>query len=202
VDGPLLVIDRDAAQPIGVQLVEGLRRGILAGDLRPDDPVPSTRALATELGVSRSAVVAAYEQLAGEGYLEMRQGAPTRVAELVRPDADGDRRPDGARAGCPERAVAERRPAPHRPAAGAAVDDADRRACVAGGLAARGGARDPVGVAAAVRRGGAPRRDRRPPAPGTRRGVRGRRHRGHRRHQRALSLLAAALAQLVDGADP
>jgi len=93
VDGPLLVIDRDAAQPIGVQLVEGLRRGILAGDLRPDDPVPSTRALAAELGVSRSAVVAAYEQLAGEGYLEMRQGAPTRVAELVRQDADGGRRP-------------------------------------------------------------------------------------------------------------
>ena len=83
-DGPLLVIDRDAAQPIGVQLVEGLRRGILAGDLRPDDPVPSTRALAAELGVSRSAVVAAYEQLAGEGYLEMRQGAPTRVAALER----------------------------------------------------------------------------------------------------------------------
>ena len=92
-DGPLLVIDRDAAQSIGVQLVEGLRRGILAGDLRPDDPVPSTRALAAELGVSRSAVVAAYEQLAGEGYLEMRQGAPTRVAELVRPDADGGRQP-------------------------------------------------------------------------------------------------------------
>ena len=81
-DGPLLVIDRDGAQPIGVQLVEGLRRGILTGALRPGDPVPSTRALASELGVSRSAVVAAYEQLAGEGYLEMRQGAATRVAAI------------------------------------------------------------------------------------------------------------------------
>ncbi|MDQ0577444.1 MocR-like pyridoxine biosynthesis transcription factor PdxR [Agromyces albus] len=81
-DGPLLVIDRDAAQPIGVQLVAGLRRGILTGSLRPGDPVPSTRALASELGVSRSAVVAAFEQLAGEGYLEMRQGAATRVAAI------------------------------------------------------------------------------------------------------------------------
>ncbi|RXZ73339.1 PLP-dependent aminotransferase family protein [Agromyces albus] len=81
-DGPLLVIDRDAAQPIGVQLVAGLRRGILTGALRPGDPVPSTRALASELGVSRSAVVAAFEQLAGEGYLEMRQGAATRVAAI------------------------------------------------------------------------------------------------------------------------
>lgn len=87
-DGPILVIDRNAGGPIGVQLVEGLRRGILGGMLRPGDAVPSTRALASELGVSRSAVVAAYEQLAGEGYVEMRQGAPTRVAELDRPHAN------------------------------------------------------------------------------------------------------------------
>ena len=82
-DGPIPVIDRDTGRPIGVQLVEGLRRRILDGVLRPGDAVPSTRALAAELAVSRSAVVAAYEQLAGEGYLDMRQGAPTRVAALV-----------------------------------------------------------------------------------------------------------------------
>ena len=83
-DGPLLVIDRDGTRPIGEQLVEGLRRGILDGTLRPGDPVPSTRALAAELGVARSSVVAAYDQLSGEGYLELRQGASTRVAELER----------------------------------------------------------------------------------------------------------------------
>lgn len=81
-DGPLLVIDRDDTRPLGRQLVEGLRRGILTGALQPGDPVPSTRALAAELGVSRSSIVAAYDQLAGEGYLESRQGAPTTVAEL------------------------------------------------------------------------------------------------------------------------
>lgn len=115
-DGPILVIDRDAGGPIGVQLVEGLRRGILGGALRQGDAVPSTRALATELGVSRSAVVGAYEQLAGEGYLEMRQGAPTRVADLARHDAAEARdRPappqDGREAGpprSPARAMRER----------------------------------------------------------------------------------------------
>ncbi|GAA1760714.1 pyridoxine biosynthesis transcriptional regulator PdxR [Agromyces humatus] len=85
----MLVIDRATDTPIGVQLVEGVRRGILGGMLQPGDPMPSTRAFAAELGVSRSAVVAAYEQLAGEGYLEMRQGAPTRVARLAGPVASG-----------------------------------------------------------------------------------------------------------------
>ncbi|RXZ40968.1 GntR family transcriptional regulator, partial [Agromyces binzhouensis] len=71
-DGPLLTIDRGDDRPLGVQLVDGLRRGILAGMLRTGDPLPSTRSLAAELGVARSSVVAAYDQLAGEGYLEVR----------------------------------------------------------------------------------------------------------------------------------
>jgi GntR family transcriptional regulator / MocR family aminotransferase len=107
-DGPLLVIQRDTGQPVGVQLVEGLRRGILGGALRPGDAVPSTRALASELGVSRSAVVGAYEQLAGEGYLEMRQGAPTRVAELAHDLARPDRRATPNGPALPERTTVRR----------------------------------------------------------------------------------------------
>ncbi|RXZ49290.1 PLP-dependent aminotransferase family protein [Agromyces fucosus] len=82
-DGPIIDLDRTSTVPLGVQLVDGLRRRVLAGELRPGDPVPSTRALASALGLSRSVVVTAYDQLAGEGYLETRQGAATRVAELV-----------------------------------------------------------------------------------------------------------------------
>lgn len=100
-DGPLLVLDPRDDAPLGARLVDGMRRGILGGHLAPGDRVPSTRALAAELGVSRSSIVAAYEQLAGEGYLELRQGAPTRVAPLVvEPEASAPPPP---------------RPVPHRP---------------------------------------------------------------------------------------
>lgn len=83
-DGPIidLDLDRGSITPLGAQVVDALRRRVLGGGLRPGDSVPSTRALASALGISRSVVVAAYEQLVGEGYLDTRQGAATRVAEL------------------------------------------------------------------------------------------------------------------------
>jgi GntR family transcriptional regulator/MocR family aminotransferase len=46
--------------------------------------MPSTRGLAAELGVSRGVVTEAYGQLAAEGYLSTRQGAPVRVTTAVR----------------------------------------------------------------------------------------------------------------------
>ena len=116
-DGPLLVIDRDDARPLGAQLVEGLRRGILDGRLQAGDPVPSTRSLATDLGVARSSVVAAYEQLAGEGYLEMRQGAPTRVASVIVEERAQHASPDRPATG--SRDAASRLLDPHEPDAAA-----------------------------------------------------------------------------------
>lgn len=100
-DGPIIDLDRGSPVPLGVQLVDGLRRRVLGGGLRPGDPMPSTRAFATALGISRSVVVTAYDQLAGEGYLDTRQGAVTRVAELQpqverAADAATSARPAGA----------------------------------------------------------------------------------------------------------
>ncbi|WP_186317720.1 PLP-dependent aminotransferase family protein [Curtobacterium sp. 9128] len=53
------------------------------GTLRGGDALPSTRALAAELGVARGTVVAAYEQLDGEGYIRTRHGAAARVVASV-----------------------------------------------------------------------------------------------------------------------
>jgi len=57
------------------------------GRLRAGAPLPSSRGLAGELGVSRGVVTAAYEQLVAEGYLESRQGAAVRVARGMRAQA-------------------------------------------------------------------------------------------------------------------
>jgi len=84
----LLALDRAAAGPLRVQLEGQLRSAVRDGLLAPGMPLPSTRALARELGVSRGVVVEAYDQLVAEGYLATRQGAPTRIAEAAFQPAD------------------------------------------------------------------------------------------------------------------
>ena len=80
----LLHIDRDRGG-LRAQLEDQLRDAVRAGRLGPGSALPSSRALARELGVSRGVVVEVYAQLAAEGYLVARQGAPTRVSEAASP---------------------------------------------------------------------------------------------------------------------
>lgn len=61
-------------------LANAIRTAIRDGRWRPDAVVPSTRALAADLGVARGTVTRVYADLAAEGYLRTSQGAPTRVA--------------------------------------------------------------------------------------------------------------------------
>jgi GntR family transcriptional regulator / MocR family aminotransferase len=80
----LLELDRAGEQPLYEQLERALRDAIRDGSLPAGTRLPSSRALAAELGMSRGVVTSAYEQLAAEGYLESRQGAPVRIASGVR----------------------------------------------------------------------------------------------------------------------
>ncbi len=73
-------LDRDRPEPLGVQLSTQVRDLIVAGTLAPGDRLPSTRALATDLGVARSVTEQAYDQLLAEGWLTAQQGAGTFVA--------------------------------------------------------------------------------------------------------------------------
>ncbi len=75
-------IDRGDARPLHHQLEQQLREAVRSGRLAPDSRMPSTRALAAQLGVARGVVVETYEQLVAEGYLLTRPGGATRVARM------------------------------------------------------------------------------------------------------------------------
>jgi GntR family transcriptional regulator / MocR family aminotransferase len=74
-----LSVERSSGVPLGRQLETGLRDAIRSGALMAGSALPSTRALAEDLSVSRGVVVRAYEQLASEGYINLRQGASPSV---------------------------------------------------------------------------------------------------------------------------
>jgi GntR family transcriptional regulator/MocR family aminotransferase len=76
----LLPVDPASPEPLHRQLGSGLRQAIRSGRLEGGLALPSSRALARQLGVSRGVVVEAYEQLVAEGYLVSRPGGTTRVA--------------------------------------------------------------------------------------------------------------------------
>jgi len=78
---PMITVDRKARCPLHRQVYDAYRAAIAEGMLRAAQQVPSTRVLATELGVSRIPVLHAYAQLVAEGYFQSRVGAGTHVAE-------------------------------------------------------------------------------------------------------------------------
>lgn len=78
-------IDRDSDVSLREQLVVKLRAAIRDGLLPVGYPMPSSRVLAAQLGLSRSTIVAVYLELEGEGWLEVTQGSGTFVSERYEP---------------------------------------------------------------------------------------------------------------------
>ena len=106
----MIALQRRSAKPLYRQVYDAYREGIISGALSRGQQVPSTRALSTELGVSRIPVLDAYSQLLAEGYFETKAGAGTFVsdslpAQAVPPDSS-NRASRGSRA-ISRRAVVE-----------------------------------------------------------------------------------------------
>ncbi|HZH42151.1 MAG TPA: GntR family transcriptional regulator [Gemmatimonadales bacterium] len=76
-------IDPRSATPLYAQIAGRIRVAVAAGELRPGEPLPSVRQLASKLRVNPATVVQAYRDLETEGFVEMRQGAGTFVKEVV-----------------------------------------------------------------------------------------------------------------------
>ena len=65
--------------------MDALREAVRSGRLAPGTRLPSSRALAADLGVARNTVADACSELIAEGWLTARQGSGTRVAARAKP---------------------------------------------------------------------------------------------------------------------
>jgi GntR family transcriptional regulator / MocR family aminotransferase len=74
-------LDPSSGEPVRVQLTEQIKAAIVNGTLRPGTPLPSSRALARSLSISRGTVVECYLELEGEGFVDSVHGAGTFVAD-------------------------------------------------------------------------------------------------------------------------
>src|SRR5258708_10447995 len=77
----LVILLSKKGEPLFRQVYLGLIQLILSGALRAGDRLPSTRDLAEQLGISRTVVLLAYEQLLAEGFARGRSGSGTYVSE-------------------------------------------------------------------------------------------------------------------------
>ena len=91
--GHLFLIDHDSEHSLQKQIVEQIGRAIMAGSLPLTEPLPSSRALAKQLGVGRNTVILAYEKLVADGFLITRERAgyyvnPHILEGMARREAD------------------------------------------------------------------------------------------------------------------
>src|SRR5215469_15750704 len=75
----LITLDRTSGLPLYRQICQHLREAILTGELSEGTRLPTERALASELGVNRTTVMNAYNELASEGLIEGHVGRGTLV---------------------------------------------------------------------------------------------------------------------------
>src|SRR6266550_831149 len=75
----IIALDRSSGLPLYRQICQRLREAILSGELSEGTRLPTERALASELGVNRTTVMNAYNELASEGLIEGHVGRGTLV---------------------------------------------------------------------------------------------------------------------------
>jgi GntR family transcriptional regulator len=85
----LVNLDPRDARPLYLQIMDEVRRALVVGSLRAEDPLPSVRELSSQLVVNPRTVSQAYRELEREGVVYVRRGQGTFVAPDVRADRRG-----------------------------------------------------------------------------------------------------------------
>src|SRR6478752_870510 len=91
----------EGEQPIFIRLARAISDDVRRGRLKPGDALPGSRSLARALGVHRNTVLAAYAELAAEGWITTEAAARTFVSHAL-PDVEGQSR---RKAAAPPRAL-------------------------------------------------------------------------------------------------
>src|SRR3954454_6906675 len=78
--GPVITLDRALRAPAYQQIAHRLREAVACGTPAPGARLPSTRSLASQLGIARGTVDAAYAMLAGEGMIVARGPAGSVIS--------------------------------------------------------------------------------------------------------------------------
>lgn len=73
-------LDRTSKKPLYKQIADFIEQGISTGMFSQDSMLPSERILAKELGVNRSTIVSAYDELQSLGIVERKKGSGTRIS--------------------------------------------------------------------------------------------------------------------------
>jgi GntR family transcriptional regulator len=77
----LFEISNADPRPIYLQIMDEVRRGVVLGNIKPDEPLPSVRQLAFDLRVNPNTVQQAYRELEREGVVYVRRGQGTFLAQ-------------------------------------------------------------------------------------------------------------------------
>jgi DNA-binding transcriptional MocR family regulator len=92
-DTPPILLPRDSGEALADQIVRSVAQRIDERVLRPGARMPSIRAFAASHGVSPFTVVASYDRLVAQGYLDSRRGAGFFVRERAQPQPPASQRP-------------------------------------------------------------------------------------------------------------
>src|SRR5690242_18989199 len=76
----LVTLDNRDLRPLYLQIMDEIRRAIVVGKLKQEDPLPSVRDLASELAVNPRTVLQAYQELEREGVVYVKRGQGTFVS--------------------------------------------------------------------------------------------------------------------------